>query len=452
MGIEEKTGLVLGGGGSRGAYELGVWKALRELGIEIQVVVGTSIGAINGALVAQGDFEKASALWDRIETSRVVDVPVKEEHPLRKKVWRTYQSFAVNFIKKGGTDTDPLKRMLYTFIDEAQVRESEIEYGLVTIEMDKNVPCELFREDIPYGKMIDYMLASASIYPAFKPYKIDDVRYLDGAYYDNLPVKMALEKGAGHIIAVDLEAFGVVKKEMLAFADHLTYIRCYWSLGPTLVFDRKVIRRNIRLGYLDTMKAFQVYEGCAFTFLGGFGKRAAERLSGYLPLDGLLEKGGVGFVLDRLFLMQVERIFEEHGTAWQGGEQTRLNGEPAGLSGAQVMFDGEPAALVCAEVAGEVFGLSSETVYSYETWREQMESQIRASVTPEPEEKEQAGIVDALYESAKTLADRRFRAVMAGRVIADMVRGQKDQLSPASISILPEAFLAGVYLAAEELV
>lgn len=56
MGIEEKTGLVLGGGGSRGAYELGVWKALRELGIEIQVVVGTSIGAINGALVAPGGF------------------------------------------------------------------------------------------------------------------------------------------------------------------------------------------------------------------------------------------------------------------------------------------------------------------------------------------------------------------------------------------------------------
>lgn len=438
MGIKEKTGLVLGGGGSRGAYELGVWKALRELGIEIRVVVGTSIGAINGALVAQGDFEKAAALWDRIETSRVVDVPVKEEHPLRKKVWRTYQSFAVNFIKKGGTDTNPLKRTLHTFIDEDQVRESEIEYGLVTIEMDKNVPCELFREDIPYGKMIDYMIASASIYPAFKPYKIDDVRYLDGAYYDNLPVKMALEKGAGHIIAVDLEAFGVVKKEMLALADHLTYIRCYWNLGPTLVFDRKVIRRNIRLGYLDAMKAFQVYEGCAFTFLGGFGKRAAERLSGYLPLDALLEKGGVGFVLDRLFLKQVERIFEEHGTAWQSGEYTWLNGEQA--------------ALVCAEVAGEVFGLSSETVYSYETWQEQMESQIKASVTPEPEEKEQPGIVDALYEGAKTLTDRRFRAVTAGRVIAEMVRGQKDQPSPASISILPEAFLAGVYLAAEELV
>lgn len=432
--MDKRTGLVLGGGGSRGSYELGVWKALRELGIDIHVVTGTSIGAINGALVAQGDYEKAASLWDRIETSRVVDVPVREEHPLKKKVWKTYQSFAVNFIKKGGTDTNPLKETLHSFIDEALVRKSDTEYGLVTIEMDKNVPCELFREDIPCGRMIDYMIASASIYPAFKPYKIDDVRYLDGAYYDNLPVKMALQKGAEHIIAVDLEAFGVVRKEMLALAGHLTYIRCYWSLGPTLVFDRKVIRHNIRLGYLDAMKAFQVHEGCAFTFLKGFGSRVAELLHGYLPLEALLEKGGVGFVLDRLFSKQVEKIFEEHGVTGQ---------------------DERTAALICAEVAGEVFGLDNEVIYSYETWQEQLALRVKESLAPETEEKEQSGIVDVLYEGAKTLADladRRSRAVIAGRVIADLVRGQKDQPSPASLSILPEAFLAGVYLAAADLV
>lgn len=432
--MDKKTGLVLGGGGSRGSYELGVWKALRELGIPIHVVTGTSIGAINGALVAQGDFDKAASLWDRIETSRVVDVPVKEEHSLKKKVWKTYQSFAVNFIKKGGTDTNPLKEMLHTFIDETQVRKSETEYGLVTIEMGKNVPCELFREDIPCGRMIDYMIASASIYPAFKPYQIGEVRYLDGAYYDNLPVKMALEKGAEHIIAVDLEAFGVVKKEMLALAGHLTYIRCYWSLGPTLVFDRNVIRHNIRLGYLDAMKAFRVYEGCAYTFSGEFHSRVTELLRGYLPLEALLEKGGVGFVLDRLFSKQVEKIFEEHGVT---GPDERM------------------AALICAEVAGEVFGLDNEVIYSYETWQEQLAERVKESVMSEAEEKEQTGIVDVLYEGAKTLADladRRVRAVIAGRVIADLVRGQKDQPSTASLSILPEAFLAGVYLAAAELV
>lgn len=425
--MKYKTGLVLGGGGSRGSYELGVWKALRELGIEINVVTGTSIGAINGAMIAQGDYEMALSLWNQIETDKVMDVPVREEQPLKKKVWKTYQSFAVNFVKSGGTDTKPLKQTLEAYIDEERIRKSEIEYGLVTVEMDTNVPRELYREDIPIGKMIDYMIASASIYPAFKPHRIDDVRYLDGAYHDNLPVKMALNKGANHIIAVDLEAFGVVKNEMLALADRLTYICCYWNLGPTLVFDRTVMQRNTRRGYLDALKAFLIYEGCAFTFIRGFGRQAAARLAAYLPLKPLIEKGSAGLVLDHLFLKQVEKIFEEHGITEEDEERT---------------------ALVCAEVAGEVFGVDSEMIYSYEAWQEQLRGLVNESMTSERGEKEPQGFADTLYEGAKSLTDRRSRAIHAGRVISDMVQLQKTASSPASLSILPEAFLAGVYLAA----
>ena len=51
-------GLVLAGGGTRGAYEVGAWKALKELDIEITGIVGTSIGAINGALFLQDDYDK----------------------------------------------------------------------------------------------------------------------------------------------------------------------------------------------------------------------------------------------------------------------------------------------------------------------------------------------------------------------------------------------------------
>ncbi|MBT9775258.1 patatin-like phospholipase family protein [Clostridium sp. MCC353] len=429
--MSDKTGLVLGGGGSRGSYELGVWKALIELGIEIHVVTGTSIGAVNGGLVAQGDYQKAAALWEQIETARVINVPVKEEYSLKQKVWQTYQTFAVNFVKNGGTDTKPLKETLGGFIDEEKVRSSAIDYGLVTVEMEGSVPRELFREDIPRGELIDYMIASASIYPAFKPHKIGGVRYLDGAYYDNLPVKMALEKGAGHIIAVDLEAFGVVKKEMMMLADRLTYIRSYWNLGPTLVFDQAVIRRNTRLGYLDGLKAFGVYEGCAFTFTPGFGRWEAKRLRRYLPLTGLLEKGSGGFVLDQLFLKQMDKIFQEHGVR-----------EP----------DEMGTALVCAETAGEIFGLDSETIYSCEEWQSCLRKRVEESMKPEKEENGKTDFTDILYESAKTLAGRRSRAVLAGRIIGDLIRNQKEQVPPAGFAILPEAFLAGVYLTASELV
>ena len=61
-----KTGIALAGGGSKGSYQIGVWKALRELGIDYDIVTGTSIGAINGALMVMGDFERAERLWSTI--------------------------------------------------------------------------------------------------------------------------------------------------------------------------------------------------------------------------------------------------------------------------------------------------------------------------------------------------------------------------------------------------
>ena len=51
-----KRGIVLAGGGSRGAYEIGFWQAIRELGIDYQIVTGSSVGALNGAMMASGDF------------------------------------------------------------------------------------------------------------------------------------------------------------------------------------------------------------------------------------------------------------------------------------------------------------------------------------------------------------------------------------------------------------
>ena len=67
-----KRALVLSGGGSRGAYEIGAWQALAELGVRLHAVYGTSIGAINAALVAQGDLDLAKELWAHITVRQIV--------------------------------------------------------------------------------------------------------------------------------------------------------------------------------------------------------------------------------------------------------------------------------------------------------------------------------------------------------------------------------------------
>ncbi len=281
----KKTALVLAGGGSRGAYEMGVWKALHEMDIQFQIVCGTSIGAINGAMIAQGSFERAQEMWDTVETSQVFAVPVEESDDIKNKIIKTYGTFAKDFIN-GGTDTSPLKNTLEHYFDEEKIRNSNISYGLVTLEKESLKPHELFVEDIPKGKLVDYVLASASIYPAVRPHVIDGIEYIDGTYHDNLPVSMALRKGAEKIIAVDLGAFGKVKQDVLNSIEDLTYIKSYWDLGVSLVFDKAHAKKIERYGYLDAMKAFGVFDGYAYTFV----KNSIIEIDGAFKKDGHLAK------------------------------------------------------------------------------------------------------------------------------------------------------------------
>jgi predicted acylesterase/phospholipase RssA len=66
-------GIVLAGGGGRGAYQIGCWKKLKELGLDrFSVISGTSVGALNAALIAAGDVPQAVRLWEELEESKVV--------------------------------------------------------------------------------------------------------------------------------------------------------------------------------------------------------------------------------------------------------------------------------------------------------------------------------------------------------------------------------------------
>jgi hypothetical protein len=78
-GSKAKIGLVLSGGGGKGAYQIGCWKALRRAGLaRFAVISGTSVGALNGALIAQGDLDHATKIW----------TDLTEQHVLRSVYWR----------------------------------------------------------------------------------------------------------------------------------------------------------------------------------------------------------------------------------------------------------------------------------------------------------------------------------------------------------------------------
>ena len=253
-----KTALVLAGGGSRGAYQIGVWQALREMEIPIHIVTGTSVGALNGALIAQDSFETAVKVWESIDTKMVFD--------LKKKA--TLADYAKEFFHKGGASAEGLMNLIATHLDEDAVRNSPIEFGLVTVKKKGLTPCELYTEDIPKGQLNDYLLASASCYPAVKSHTIEGTEYIDGGYYDNMPVSLALKKGAKRLIVVNLESVGLIQSSVkeLSQDKNTVYICPSHDLGNFLIFEKDIAKRNIRLGYLDTLKAFSFFSGHSFTF------------------------------------------------------------------------------------------------------------------------------------------------------------------------------------------
>lgn len=260
----EKLALVLSGGGSKGAYEIGVYKALKKLGKDIRIVTGTSIGAINGVFVAQRDLKGALKFWNRVNFKTIYDEnefpPLEEE-----KISKVYLQYAKGFINEGGLDIYKMKEMFKDFFKPYSFFNSNIDYGLVTYNLTKRKPVLITKKDLTEENIKDYVLASASCYPAFKPYLINNEMHVDGGYYDNLPINLAIDLGATEVIAVDLRAIGF-KKNIKDKSVDITYITPNNKIGSFLVFDKTQAKKAIKLGYNDTMKKFNKLEGHKFTF------------------------------------------------------------------------------------------------------------------------------------------------------------------------------------------
>ena len=131
---KEKRALVLGGGGSRGAYQVGAVSALYELGYEFDIVVGTSVGSLNGAFLAceNASLDTAFELWSRVTTDMVLDYD-KETIELLKTPRDAIVSLIEKTVKSGSIDQTPLRNLLEETLDVNAVYDSKIDFGLVVV-------------------------------------------------------------------------------------------------------------------------------------------------------------------------------------------------------------------------------------------------------------------------------------------------------------------------------
>ncbi len=252
-------GLVLEGGGGRGSFQIGVCKALRELGIEISAVAGTSVGALNGAMVVQDDIEKAYDLWYELNPDNVIKLTAEELEGFKGSSLNVVVGRLRKIILERGLDVGPLVKLVKSIIDEEKIRKSPMDFGIVTIDLTMRKAVEIFKEEIPEGKLADYVIASAS-FPAFKPAVIDGRTFIDGAFYNNLPVNLVNDKGCRDIIAVRTYGLGV-KRHIPMEGISLINIAPSEHLGPILDFNSGRARKNLEMGYYDALKVFRKLKG-----------------------------------------------------------------------------------------------------------------------------------------------------------------------------------------------
>lgn len=261
-------GLVLAGGGGKGAYQIGAWEAMREIGVRFDAIAGVSIGSINGALIAADDFKAATDLWNNISLDKGVNISKPLPDPENLFSTKNWGVLFKEFIKNGGFDASPVKEFLSQYIDEEKVRSSKIPFGLVTVQMTQGMTgLELFINDIPKGQLIDYLLASSNI-PLANNIGPEGERFLDGGVYDNTPVAMLKKYGWNRLVVVDISTIKGVNHSLDFLNSNVVYIRPYNidDLGASFDFDSENVKMRMKMGYLDAKKAFSYLSGKIFYF------------------------------------------------------------------------------------------------------------------------------------------------------------------------------------------
>lgn len=263
--FDKEYGIVLEGGGAKGAYQIGVWKALLESNVKIKGVSGVSVGALNGALMCMGDYEAAEELWKNITYSDIMNVNDQQMQYLIKKDIKNLDLKSLTkdtnkFITDKGIDITPLKSLLQEKIDFEKVKSSSLEFIFGTFHVNKLKELEITAQELEEDSLKDYLLASALL-PAFKNEKMNGQRYLDGGMFNNVPVDMLVNRGYKDIIVIRIFGIGLQKNIKIPEDVHITQISPKIQLGGILEFNPEKSTRNIDLGYFDGLRCIKSLNG-----------------------------------------------------------------------------------------------------------------------------------------------------------------------------------------------
>ena len=250
--------IALAGGGAKGGYEIGVWKALDELGIKYNAVSGTSVGALNGALMTMRDYDRALEAWSDMRLDKVIELSDEQEENLKKVLSgqversdiRELIPQAFELIRNRGLDVAPLRAWVRQVVDAEKVKNSDVELFISTVSISDRKSLEIKVNDLEEDEICDILLASA-YHPAFRLERLGGKLYADGGFVDSLPLRVLVENGYKDIIAVHIPGKGRIRRYKIPSDVNLTYVDTDSKLGSALNFSAEQAAFDMKVGYLD---------------------------------------------------------------------------------------------------------------------------------------------------------------------------------------------------------
>lgn len=281
-------GLVLAGGGGKGAYQIGVWKYLHECGLDQYVcaVSGTSVGALNAALFASGNYQRAEDLWLNIQPSQILS-PKKISVPeivgwigragLVKGIYGVAAGAATVSMQALAAGVATMLGRRYAFSRDGLI-------GLIKQGLDfsaiqtSNMPCYATCLAIPECSIRRFdlrqyseeeattlLLASSAIPLVFDSEEFRGERYYDGGIPlvgDNVPIKPVYDLGLDCIIVVHLSQDYVIDHSLCPNAkivEIVPQVNLGGAVDGTLDFTAAGSQWRIRQGYHDAEKVFGMF-------------------------------------------------------------------------------------------------------------------------------------------------------------------------------------------------
>jgi len=242
MSVNRKKALVLSGGGGRGAYHVGVLRFLEEHEWFPDIVVGTSIGAVNGAAIASGhNAHSLWALWRRLQTK---DVQKTNLNPLKGYFLLDTAPLRETLQNEGWVDFDRINSTETAV--HLRVTATEVNSGHLHVfgNTDDIYPSQMQHEPLE----LDHIIASCSIPIVYPATQLHDNLYWDGATVANTPLGPAIDAGAEEIVVVIMTPWEADEDENTLTKEPSNIVSAAsttleWALLASFQADMKLFRR-----------------------------------------------------------------------------------------------------------------------------------------------------------------------------------------------------------------